>query len=163
MWLFEAFGTIPDPYNDTQVFLSEFPGWTEYEYLTFDVKKKKWLQLNPAMYEFLCKHKVFVEKVNYFEWARYLEKINDGENTIHLLTKLDESAKRQNLNPFRQVLYNEFESRRCFYCGKPLNIDNTHVDHCRGPLSKMISCGILLSHVLNVMSGRRISYLLCLI
>ena len=46
-YMFEAFGTIPDPYNDTQVFLSEFPGWTEYEYLTFDVKKKKWLQLNP--------------------------------------------------------------------------------------------------------------------
>lgn len=97
-------------------------------FYSFD-RKEQWLKLNPAMYEFLCKHKVFVEKVNYFEWARYLEKINDGENTIHLLTKLDESAKRQNLNPFRQVLYNEFESRRCFYCGKPLNIDNTHVDH----------------------------------
>lgn len=92
-------------------------------------KKEEFFQLNPAMYDFLCKHKVFVEKVNYFEWARYLEKINDGESTIHLLTKLDESAKRQNLNPYRQLLYNEFESRRCFYCGRPLNIDHTHVDH----------------------------------
>ena len=92
-------------------------------------RKEEFFQLNPLMYEFLCKHKSFVEKVNYFEWAHYLEKINDEESTMHLLSKLDESAKRNNLSPYKQLLYNEFESRRCFYCGRRLEINRTDVDH----------------------------------
>lgn len=83
-------------------------------------KAKEFFQLNPLMYEFLCKHKVFVEKVNYFEWARYLERINDEQSTMRLLSKLDESDKRNNLSPYRQLLYEEFECRRCFYCGRSL-------------------------------------------
>lgn len=92
-------------------------------------KAKEQFQLNPLMYEFLCRHKVFVEKVNYFEWARYLEKINDAQSTMHLLSKLDESAKRNNLSPYRQLLYDEFEYRKCFYCGRSLSGDKIHVDH----------------------------------
>ena len=103
-------------------------GDTAQLFYGFSIKNQV-LELNPAMYEFLCKHKVFVEKVNYFEWASFLDKINDDECTLHLLQKLDESAKRNNLSPYRQILYNEFEQQRCFYCGRSINIDNAHVDH----------------------------------
>lgn len=44
-YLLETFGTIPGSFNGSQVLLSEFPGWTAYEYLTFD--GKKWTQMQP--------------------------------------------------------------------------------------------------------------------
>ncbi len=92
-------------------------------------KKEEWLQINPAMYEFICKHKVIIEKVNYYEWARFMEKVNEDSVLIKLLDKLDKSSKRNNLSYYRQILYNEFESRKCFYCGRPLNPDKVDVDH----------------------------------
>lgn len=35
----------------------------------------EWLRFSPYMYEFLCKHKLVIEKMNYYEWARYMEKV----------------------------------------------------------------------------------------
>ena len=29
----------------------------------------EYIRFNPAMYEFVCKHKVAIEKLNYYEWA----------------------------------------------------------------------------------------------
>ena len=46
----------------------------------------------------------------------------------HLLTKIDESAKRSNLDYYRNILFEEFENK-CFYCGKPLAKNSVHVDH----------------------------------
>lgn len=92
-------------------------------------KKGEWIKINPIMYEFICKHKLVIEKLNYYEWARFLEKINEENVANKLLYKIDESAKRNNLSAYRQILYEEFESRNCFYCGKPLRFDNIDVDH----------------------------------
>ncbi len=92
-------------------------------------KKEEWLQINPVMYEFVCKHKVVIEKLNYYEWARFLERVNDDSVAIRLLDKIDESGKRNNLAAYRQILYEEFESKRCFYCGKSLEPDKIDVDH----------------------------------
>lgn len=94
-------------------------------------KKGEWLQFNPQMYEFVCKHKLAIEKLNYYEWARYLEKINDGAVMDHLLTKIDKSSERENLSIYRRILFEEFENETCFYCGKKLTNDGkkTHVDH----------------------------------
>ena len=36
-------------------------------------RKEEWLQINPQMYQFICKHKLAIEKLNYYEWAKYLE------------------------------------------------------------------------------------------
>ena len=91
-------------------------------------KSAEYIQLNPVMYEFVCKHKVAIEKMNYYEWARYLEKINTDDVMDHLLTKIDESAKRNNLEYFRNILFEEFENK-CFYCGRPLSKNTVHVDH----------------------------------
>ena len=94
-------------------------------------RKEEWIQINPQMYEFVCKHKVAIEKLNYYEWARYLEKINDDSVMDHLLTKIDKSSERENLTVYRKILFEEFENDTCFYCGKKLSNDGqkVHVDH----------------------------------
>ena len=88
----------------------------------------EWLKINPQMYEFICKHKVSIEKLNYYEWARFLERVNDSGGVDHLLSKIDESAKRNNLSYYRDILFEEFE-KKCFYCGKKVNLGNVEVDH----------------------------------
>lgn len=94
-------------------------------------RKEEWLQINPQMYEFVCKHKLAIEKLNYYEWAKYLEKINDDSVMDHLLTKLDQSSERENLSVYRRILFEEFEQKSCFYCGRELSNDGqkVHVDH----------------------------------
>ena len=94
-------------------------------------RKEEWLQINPQMYEFVCKHKLAIEKLNYYEWAKYLEKINDDSVMDHLLTKIDKSSERENLSIYRKILFEEFENQSCFYCGKTLSNDGqkVHVDH----------------------------------
>ena len=59
-------------------------------------KKEEWIQINPVMYEFVCKHKVIIEKLNYYEWARFLERVNEETVAVKLLNKIDESTKRCN-------------------------------------------------------------------
>lgn len=90
----------------------------------------EWLKINPIMYAFLCKHKMAIEKLNYYEWAKFLERVNKSDEVDHLLTKLDTSAKRNNLSYYRDILFKEFENK-CFYCGKKLdkNTDKVAVDH----------------------------------
>ena len=94
-------------------------------------RKEEWLQINPQMYQFICKHKLVIEKLNYYEWAKYLEKINDDLVMDHLLTKIDKSSERENLSIYRRILFEEFENESCFYCGKKLSNDGqkVHVDH----------------------------------
>lgn len=92
-------------------------------------KKEEWIQINPQMYEFLCKHKIVIEKLNYYEWARFLEKVNEDKPVDHMLTKIEESSKRNNLSYYRQILFEEFENKKCFYCGRNLNPEKIDVDH----------------------------------
>ncbi|MDD3138344.1 MAG: HNH endonuclease domain-containing protein [Lachnospiraceae bacterium] len=91
-------------------------------------KPSEWIQINPIMYEFVCKHKVAIEKLNYYEWAKFLERVNDTDSVDHLLSKIDESAKRNNLSYFRDILFEEFENK-CFYCGKKVSLGHVEVDH----------------------------------
>lgn len=91
-------------------------------------KEEEWIQINPLMYEFLCKHKVVIEKLNYYEWARFLERINKNDGVDHLLNKIDESAKRNNLSYYRDILFEEF-GNICFYCGKKVTKGYVEVDH----------------------------------
>ncbi len=102
-------------------------GDTKALFYSFD-KNGEWLQINPQMYEFICKHKVAIEKINYYEWARFLESVNDESVVNHLLSKIDESAKRNNLSYYRDILFQEFENK-CFYCGKKVTKAHVDVDH----------------------------------
>lgn len=93
-------------------------------------KKGEWIQINPIMYQFVCKHKVAIEKLNYYEWAKFLEKVNDNNAVDHLLVKIDESTlrTRKSLAYYRDILFREFENK-CFYCGKPVTEKSVEVDH----------------------------------
>ena len=91
-------------------------------------KGGEWIQINAQMYEFICKHKVAIEKMNYYEWARFLERVNSGSEVDHLLSKIDQSAKRSNLSYYRDILFDEFENV-CFYCGKKISKGHVEVDH----------------------------------
>lgn len=102
-------------------------GDTKGLFYSFD-KRREWLQISPQMYEFICKHKVTIEKLNYYEWARFLESVNEESVVNHLLSKIDESAKRNNLSYYRDILFQEFENK-CFYCGKKVTKEHVDVDH----------------------------------
>lgn len=93
-------------------------------------KSGEWIQINPQMYEFVCKHKVAIEKLNYYEWAKFLERVNVNSQVDHLLSKIDESTlrTRSSLSYYRDILFQEFENK-CFYCGKPVSYGNVEVDH----------------------------------
>ena len=92
-------------------------------------KEGEWIQINPEMYSFICKHKTIIEKNNYYEWAKFLEKVNEEDVTTKILSKIDASSRRNNLTRYRQILFDEFERKTCFYCGKKLKEDDIHVDH----------------------------------
>ncbi|SEQ76101.1 HNH endonuclease [Treponema bryantii] len=84
--------------------------------------------LNPYAFNFMLKYKIEIEKLNYYAWAKFLEKINDESVVTKLLEKLElATPQRDDLSVFRQVLYNEFEQYNCFYCGRKLY--EIHVDH----------------------------------
>lgn len=94
----------------------------------FDLREKK-IWLNPVAYEFLLKHKFELDKLNYYAWAKYLEKINSDGVLIKILDKLDDATPRRNdLSIYREILRKEFEQEKCFYCGKPISV-KADVDH----------------------------------
>ncbi len=94
----------------------------------FDLKEMM-IWINPVSYEFLLKHKFELDKLNYYAWAKYLEKINNDNVLVKVLDKLDEAtAKRNDLSKYREILRREFEQDRCFYCGKMIT-HNAEVDH----------------------------------
>ena len=74
-------------------------------------------------------NKMEIEKLNYYAWARFLEKVNDDDALIRVLEKLDMATpQRKDLSMYRDILFNEFQEDRCFYCGKKLD-KKIHVDH----------------------------------
>lgn len=77
----------------------------------------------------MTKHKKILEKMNYFEWAKYLEKVNTETLTRNLLNNLDSITLRNDLSIYRKILFDEFEEHKCFYCEKELKPGDIHVDH----------------------------------
>lgn len=87
------------------------------------------IYLSYEAYCFLSKYKMEIEKLNYYSWARFLEKVNDDNVLVRILEKLDlATPQRKDLSMYRDILFKEFQENRCFYCGKKLS-KNIHVDH----------------------------------
>lgn len=95
---------------------------------SFDLNKNG-ISLSKNSYEFLFKYKTELEKLNYYAWARFMEKINDDSVLVRVLDKLELSTpRRKDLSVYRNILSKEFEECNCFYCGRKL-INSIHVDH----------------------------------
>lgn len=94
----------------------------------YSAKDKK-IWINPAAYEFMLKYKPEIEQLNYYAWAKFLEKVNDDDVLARVLTKLELSTpRRKNLSVYQRILQEEFEDNNCFYCGCKLK-KGIHVDH----------------------------------
>lgn len=92
-------------------------------------QNENFITLSQSVYEFLLKYKIELEKLNYYAWAKFLEKINEENVLFHLLSKLELSLpERTPLEIYRNILFSEFEECNCFYCGKKLS-GKIHVDH----------------------------------
>ena len=95
---------------------------------SFDLKEKG-IKLSKSSYNFLFKYKTELEKLNYYAWAQFMEKINDDSVLLRVLEKLELSTpRRKDLSIYREILKREFEECNCFYCGKNLR-GSIHVDH----------------------------------
>ena len=87
------------------------------------------ITISQSAYGFLLKYKIEIEKLNYYAWAKFLEKTNEENVLFHLLSKLELSLpERTPLEIYRNILFSEFEECNCFYCGKKLS-GKIHVDH----------------------------------
>ncbi len=92
-------------------------------------QNEDFITLSHNAYSFLLKYKIEIEKLNYYAWAKFLEKINEENVLFHLLAKLELSLpERSPLEIYRNILFSEFEECNCFYCGKKLS-EKIHVDH----------------------------------
>lgn len=90
---------------------------------------QKVLWLHMCAYEFLMKHKLEIEQLNYMAWAKFLEKINKNVSQRQIIEKLElATPKRSNLSVYRNILREEFEENNCFYCGTKLS-SKSPVDH----------------------------------
>ncbi len=97
---------------------------------SFDLKADG-LYVAPSAYEFMLKYKMEIEKLNYYSWAKFLEKINSDNVLIRVIDKLElATPKRANLSIYRNILLKEFEECNCFYCGRRFQRSRSaHVDH----------------------------------
>lgn len=68
---------------------------TKHLFYSFS-KKGEWIKLNPRMYRFILERREEIEKLNNYEWAHFLAKINAGYSTNEILTQcLLKSGKSQ--------------------------------------------------------------------
>lgn len=103
--------------------IGAFCGDTADQFYHYDKENKYFgdgIILNGDGYLFLVKYKTSFEKLNYYEWIKYLEKSNAEEDSYALASKLDSSTERADLSAYRNTL-KTFGQARCFYCGKILD------------------------------------------
>lgn len=87
------------------------------------------IYINECYYKFMLQNKYVLEKLNYYGWAKFVERINDDVSIVRLLEKLElATPKRSDLSIYRDILKIEFGQKNCFYCGKELG-SISHVDH----------------------------------
>lgn len=101
---------------------------TNKVFYTF-TRKDKIIELQPTVIEYIIKYKNILSKLNYFEWIKFLEKTNEDKNIVALAEKLDNSTKRGNLSFYRDFLYDLYNKKECFYCGKNLENKKIEIDH----------------------------------
>lgn len=74
-------------------------------------KKGEWIRLNPRMYSFICERRDEIEKLNNYEWAHFLAKVNLGYSTNEILTKYLINSKRSQINTTEMLIEAEAVGR----------------------------------------------------
>jgi len=96
---------------------------------SFNLSEYDGIYLSPSAFDFLTKYRAELEKINYYSWAKFLEKVNADDALIRVIDKLDLATPvRKSLDVYRAVLQKEFEENTCFYCGRKL-ASTSPVDH----------------------------------
>ena len=94
-------------------------------------KEDNYIYFNKESFEFLSNNKMIIEKLNYYSWIMWTEKILDkkesGINNVAL--KLDLSTKRKSLQEFKKIIFAESNDYKCFYCESKISPTNCHIDH----------------------------------
>lgn len=104
--------------------------YTDFDGTIYDFDLRGYgIILNYSIYEFILKHKTEIERLNYYSWAKFLEQINEDDVLVRVIDKLEMATPRRgNLSIYREILRQEFEIEKCFYCGRKLQ-KTIHVDH----------------------------------
>lgn len=102
---------------------------TDLRYIVYGFDKQKThIKFNYFAYMFLLKYAYIIGKLNYFEWIKFLESVNDKEVAYDIAGCLDDSSQRTDLSRYRKLLLEDLGNHRCFYCGCELN-NSCEVDH----------------------------------
>lgn len=71
---------------------------------SFDLKADG-LCIAPLAYEFMLKYKTEIDNLNYYAWARFLEKVNSDNVLVRVIDKLEMATpKRSDLSVYREIL-----------------------------------------------------------
>ena len=102
---------------------------TDFRYIIYGFDKDKTkIQFSYFAYIFLVKYAYIIGKLNYFEWIKFLESVNDKDLAYNIAGCLDDSSQRVDLSKYRIFLFNDLHEHTCFYCGAELN-GTCEVDH----------------------------------
>lgn len=71
-------------------------------------KKDEIIELNPVIFKFLKKHKQAIEELNYYELAKFIDKVNSKTTADKIATALN-YRKENSIEIYRQLIYSEFK------------------------------------------------------
>jgi len=82
------------------------------------------LEIKPEALSFFHRNYTILTKAVFFEWSKFLEKIN---TLPRLIAKVQsEEVRRRSLTSYQSVFQDQTD---CFYCNRELDERQTHVDH----------------------------------
>ena len=83
-------------------------------------KKDEWIKLNPKMYSFICERREEIEKLNNYEWAHFLGKVNPGYSTNEILTKYLLKTGQSQINTTEMLIEAETAGRNTINVIEPI-------------------------------------------
>ena len=72
-------------------------------------KKGEWIELNPKMITFLKEHGEAIEELNYYELAKFLDKVNAADAVDRINEEKENIKTDDSVNVYRQMLFDECE------------------------------------------------------
>lgn len=90
-------------------------------------KKGEWIKLNPRMFSFICERREEIEKLNNYEWAHFLGKVNPEYSTNEILAKYLLKIGRPQMNSTEMLSEGEAADRHTSNVSEPFfAVDSVH-------------------------------------